>query len=191
MASSSSSVNNEKHPKHIVIDYYDSLISEVDIFAEELLKNVKGTDHIQESHSQDDGDDLNDSNSSNSFYEQIEKKFEPKSSVKAYKFDDHVVQTTGELVKDFIHSQRIKTIEMIKELQKERLEEINALILAKNKPTTTQEALFGQKFCFIIQIDKTRINQAAKSLLTVFVDFYLENNEVQLLEYNYLYFMIN
>lgn len=171
---------NGKHPKRIVIDYYDDLISQVDIYAEDCLKKISDDDYLIEA--QDDNfQDLEDS--TNSYYQRIEKQFEDPYSDE-YKFNEEQQPLSRcndkVLVKDFVHSQRMKAINEIKRMQKERLEELKTM---KNKPNSTEEALFSHKFCFIVNLDEKKFLVKVKfKLLTLVVDFYLENKAILKIE---------
>jgi hypothetical protein len=82
------------------------------------------------------------------------------------------------LVKDFVHSERMKAINEFKQLQKERLEELK---LSKTRPTTVEQALFGgNKFGFLIKFDEeSTFGMLMKfRLFAVVVDFYLDKNEI-------------
>jgi hypothetical protein len=171
-----------KHPKVLVIDYYDNLVSDVDIYAEELLKKTKDDEYFDlDDYVDDDDDDEGMPDFSKYFYQPIEKQFEDTAIVK-YKFDeDHELFMKDKekrvKVKDFVHSQRMKAIEVIKAVQKQQIEHLNA---AKKKPKTLEEALFTNKFCFLINLEKIkRIEMPIYKLLTFIVDFYLDDKTIK------------
>lgn len=164
----SSALINGKHYKKVVIDYYDDLIAELDIYAEEVLKKLAYDEYLdwEENDLKADEPDL--------YYQSIEKQFEDPYN-DTYKFDDTVDNNTKYItIKGFINSERMKAIEMIKKLQKERLDELK---FTKIVPTTDKEALFGKRFGFLINVDDFDSGwkklQIKFRLITVIVDFYL------------------
>jgi hypothetical protein len=172
-----SSLIDGKHPKIVIIDYYDDLISQVDICAEETLEKTQDDEYIvinieqKEENNEDYG----------LFQHPIDKRFNDPYTDK-YKFDDplKVESHRGMLVKEFVHSERMKAINELKQLQKERLDELK---LSKTKPTTVEEALFGgNKFGFLIKFDKKSNYFSGRlmryRLAAVVVDFYLDKNEI-------------
>jgi hypothetical protein len=54
--SSTTTLINGKHPKIVVIEYYDELISRVDVYAEELLETIKDDEIMPEIIKHDDQD---------------------------------------------------------------------------------------------------------------------------------------
>lgn len=73
----------------MVIDYYDDLISEIDIYAEECLKKIPEDEYLKICNL---NDDCNDSGDSSLFYRPIEKQFEDPYGDE-YKFDEseHII----------------------------------------------------------------------------------------------------
>jgi hypothetical protein len=168
------SLINGKHPKQIIIDYYDDLINQLDIYAEESLEKISNTDESIDDNIppisiwfkiERDPD----------LYKSIEKRFDDPYHIR-FKHSLPIKCAQNVLLKDFVHSERIKAINVIKEIQKERLEEVK---LAAVKPTTREEALFGKKFAFLLKIDNT---SAKFKLLTLIADFYLDENQVKICE---------
>jgi hypothetical protein len=196
------SLINGKHPKQVIIDYYDDLIAQVDIYAEETLKNVKIDEYVNDNYGQDEFmDNVESDDSSELFYQPVENRFKDPYSDK-YTFDELIEESkSGLLLNDFVHSERMKAINEIKKLQKDRLEELK---LANTKPTTTEEVLFGgNKFCFLVKIDKYKSSVAKRfvfakidksdvgekmifKLLAVVVDFYLDKEDIEIVEYLFL-----
>lgn len=188
-----------KHPKKIVIDYYDDLIAQVDIYAEELLETIKDDAIVNEpslSHKKhledldlDDQDEL-DKNYNNSYlYDPFERIYNDPYKCK-YNFDvspplppsqpPSPPRQTPLLVKDFVHSERMKAINLLKKFQKERLEELNKAI---KRPSSVEEALFGNKFCILVEVGES--NKKMKMifrLVTVVVDFYVGKDQFKRIE---------
>jgi hypothetical protein len=183
--SSSLSLIDGKHPKLVIIDYYDDLISRLEIYAEETLEKMKNNNNNNEHLSDDIGivaeeieQDLGLSHFS------IDKRFEDPFSDK-YKFDEPVKSYKGILVKNFVHSERMKAINELKQMQKNRLEELK---MTQTRPTSTEEALFGagrSKFGFLVNIgEETKVGKKMKfRLLAVVVDFYLEKADINRIQY--------
>lgn len=155
-----------KHPKIVIIDYYDDLISQVDIYAEEYLEKLKklakndfdGTKHKK---CEDVVYDLN--------YQPDEKRVN--------KEDSFII---NENINDYVYSERMKAIGVIKEIQKKRLEELKS---SQIQPTSVEDALFGKQFCFLLKIKDENKNLNMKfRLLTLVVDFYLDKLQINKLE---------
>jgi hypothetical protein len=170
-----SSLIDGKHPKIVIIDYYDDLISQVDIYAEETLEKTADYEYIVniEQKEEDNYEDYG------LFHDPIDKRFDDPYTDK-YKFDESlkVKSQRSMLVKDFVHSERMKAINEFKQLQKDRLEELK---LSKTRPTTVEEALFGgNKFGFLIKFaEESSFGILRKfRLFAVVVDFYLDKNEI-------------
>jgi hypothetical protein len=182
------SLINGKHPKQVIIDYYDDFIAELDIYAEETLKNVKNDEYVNDNDGYNKYIDRKESEESSSelFYQPIENRFRDPYNDK-YTFDGLIEESkSGLLLKDFVHLERMKAINEIKKLQKDRLEEFK---LAKTKPTTIEEALFGgNKFCFLVKVDTSYIaKRLIFKLLTVVVDFYLDKEDIEFVKYLFLH----
>jgi hypothetical protein len=163
-----------KHPKVLAIEYYDKLVSDVDIYAEELLENTKDDEYLNGSVYEPDF--------SQNFYESVEKQFED-TAIDKYKLEEEDDPINKVKVKDFVHSQRMRAIEAINAVQKQQVDELNA---ATKKPTTLEEALFANKFCFHINFAEQGLIKPKFKLLTFVVDFYLDEKTIQEIKYKYL-----
>lgn len=172
-----STLINGKHYKLLVIDYYDELISQIDIHAENLLKEICDDEIIAPRYGKEN--DANEADNANLYYQPIAKRLENIYSDK-YKFDESAWCGESMLLKDFVHLERTKAVNEIKKVQKERLEEI---YLDKVKPTTVDGALYGKRFAFLIDIYKDRLVEKLKfQVLTLIVDFDLDYDEIEFIE---------
>lgn len=168
-----SSLIKGKTPKKIVIDYYDDLICQVEIYAEKCLKRLKDDTSLMSVKE----DDFVNPDESNLFYKSIERQFDdPYSGV--YKFEpEAIICNEKVLIKDFMNSQKVKVIGELKELQRQRLEEIEKA--TKNAPKSVEEALFSNNFSFLIKLERQRHVKLKFKLLTLILDFYLDEKNIQ------------
>lgn len=182
----SSTLIKGKHYKQVIIDYYDDLIAQVDIYAEIILEKVSNSeifkDYDEKSKIEED-EKINDLNSeSNLYFQSIESKFkDPYTST--YTFQPETIEFNETfLVNDFVHSERIKSIEVLKHLQKTRLDELKS---APIKPNSTETALFGNKFGFLVNLNSENSKKVKMKfrLLTLVIDFYLEENDIKFIGY--------
>lgn len=167
-----------KHPKVIIIDYYDDLISRVDIYAEDFLKKISLNEPLIElkeyvpSRDEDDEDMF--------YYQPISNQFEDTYSDKYKYCDDPGPPQQVHLLKDFIHSKRMKAIEAIRLLQIKNLEELKA---SGGAPKLTRDELFEKTFGFLLKIDENNKKVKMKfRLLTIIVDFYLDKDSLDFVE---------
>jgi hypothetical protein len=166
-----------KHPKIIIIDYYDDLISRLDIYAEETLENVKENEYVNVKVFENEEQNKE---AIDNRYNSVKEQFKDPYSDE-YTFDDAIESRKGVLLKDFVHLERMKAINEIKKIQKDRLEELK---LSKMRPTSVEEALFGgNKFCFLINIEKCIKGKKTNfKMMTIIVDFYLDKANIELVE---------
>jgi hypothetical protein len=169
----------------LVNDYYDDLIAEVDVYAAEILKNIKDNDAFLNTHDDDDDDDK--VYSMKKRIKKEEEKFDETTIEKdlkqdpyndKYKFEGHMENKEKRLVKDFVRCEQMRAIETLKRAKKERLEELNLVL---RTPKTMQETLLGKKFCFCVKLDK-RSCEMKFGLLIFVADFYIEKDQIQFIE---------
>jgi hypothetical protein len=164
-----------KHYKIIVINYYDDLIAELDVHAEVTLDKYKDDNGFNKNHEQQQNV-YNDDETQNEF-----EPFEDPYSFK-YSFNDELVVPNAHadmVFQDFVHAERMRGINEMQKLQKDRLEELK---VAKTKPTTFEEALFGgNKFGFLVEIDENKFKKMPLKfrVLAVVVDFYLDKDQIE------------
>lgn len=181
-----------KHPKKIVIDYYDELINQVDIYAENILENIdkNAKNGVRmETIIKELKDSLNEEEIPDLYYTPILKQFEDPYSSKYTFENDSTIETNQEdlPIEKIVHLKRMQAIEVMKQLQKERLDEIKSTLVAS---TSVSEAIFGKQFCFLVKIDqenneiKMKIDQENYNfkLLTIVVDFNLDKNEIYVIK---------
>jgi sulfur relay (sulfurtransferase) complex TusBCD TusD component (DsrE family) len=176
----SSSLIDGKHYKQVVNDYYDDLIARLDVYAEERMEKIKDDVAFDKDENQNliDKDRMRFLFIENHFIEGKTQSFRNPYSDE-YKLDDEspVISNNAAIsFKDCVHCERMRGVNEMKKLQKDRLEEIK---MAKTKPTTIEEALFGgNKFGFLLEIDgKYFVEMGLKfRFLVVVVDFYLKTD---------------
>ena len=171
-----SSSNNQFHsPKMLIVDYYDDLIRDIDIYTEELLQKYSQDDllTIAKPEKLDFCDEF-------VFFKnpyRIE-----------YENDLKINVTQGSTkIHEYLNLVRSKAIEEINKAKEENLQryEINKL---RNKIDGTEEKLeemrrelFEKKFCFLLRIDYDYIfneeNNNLFKLHTIVTDFYLDQYE--------------
>lgn len=170
-------------PKIIILNYYDSLVREVDIYSEKLLKKYSENDllpppdPIVESRP----DELKEPKTFG--VEQINDPF----YLQRYNYDTitdqiNVNVTPGQTrIRDYVNLMREKAIEKIRKVEEENLELYKSIkkILDKHKPI--EEQLFADKFCFLVEIDRS-ISKGIFNLFIVSTDFYLNKSEVESLK---------
>jgi hypothetical protein len=163
-----------KHPKIVIIDHYDDLIARLDVYAEETLEKLKGDEYINDYEKKEEYSYVEE-------FFNFDQIFERDQNSDKYTFDDPIQSQRYILLKDFVHSERMKAINEIKQIQKDRLEELK---LAKTRPTTVEEALYGaNKFGFLVNIEESKVGMSKKfKLQTILIDFYLDKEQIKLVE---------
>jgi hypothetical protein len=176
-----------KSPKMLIIDHYDSMIRQLDIFTEELLDKCEEKD-LENIMPKDDFKykENDDSKSRSNDIDEFEDPYSEK-----YKYDmNKIVRIDGvppgtTRFRDYIELVRTKSIEELKKAQQETLDsyEINKSLYKYDRETLTDEKveemrknLFKDKFCFTLQINIDS-NKKFKQI-TVFTDFYLNQEDL-------------
>jgi hypothetical protein len=154
------SLVNGKHPKQIVIEYYDDLISDVDIYAEEILKKIKDDEVLNDEENEvleenREEDDTRVTLISLQYETEIETELKNDPYNSKYTFSGHVENMEKRLLKEFVHCERMRAIETLRKVQKERLEELNLVLRTPNSPKSIQETLLGTKFCFFVKLSES------------------------------------
>jgi hypothetical protein len=178
----SSTLINGKHYKQVVIEYYDDLIAQLDVHAEITLDKFKDDNAFNKSHGQKMLKPRQLFYNSLGFF--FEKEFEPFKDPLSfkYRFNDELVASNAHsdiVFQDFVHAERMRGVNEMKKLQRERLEELK---VAKTKPTTIEEALFGEnKFGFLVEIGENQFEEIPLKfrVLAVVVDFYLDKVQIE------------
>lgn len=166
-----------KHPKMVIIDYYDNLISDLDICAENIFKSLTNEcfdGNEMRLRDLDDYLDLSERPNDDDFEIQFNNK---------YTFDEPIESHRNILIKDFVNKKRANAVLKFKEIQKDRLEKMK---LSTMKPTSIAEALFGEEkiFGFVVNINENaKVRSKMKyGLLAVVADFYLTKIDISDIE---------
>lgn len=192
--------------KQVLVDYYDSLIRQIDIYTEELLENYSEDDVIQES---SDGDETSSQVSRLAAHYEIR----PSSFIDSYGISSFVDSNSHEFNYDWTRRLRARPgrtkivdylnsirDEMIDALQKAQTHNYECLRSNKNafKINETEEEeeeikrkIFANKFCFLLKIDEVIIlannfpkiaqNMSIFKYYLFVVDFYMSREDFQTL----------
>lgn len=192
------------NPKQVLVDYYDSLTRQIDIYTEELLENYAEDDVIQES---SDGDASSQVSRLPAHYE-----IRPSSCIDSYGISSFVDSNSHEFNYDWTRRLRVRPgrtkivdylnsirDEMIDALQKAQTYNFECMRLNKNayKIDETDEEeeikskIFANKFCFLLKIDEVIIlannfpkiaqNMSIFKYYLFVVDFYMNREDFQTL----------
>jgi hypothetical protein len=176
-----SSLIDGKHYKQVVIEYYDDLIAQMDVHAEEQIEKFKNDNEFNVYENKKVLKQTLDTYNYEEFFQQIFEKLKDPYRTQ-YRFENEeplVTPLPDKTFHDFVHAERMRGINEMKLLQKNRLEEIK---LAKTKPTSIEEALFGgNKFGFLLEINESKFVETRMKfrLMAVVVDFYLDKDQIK------------
>lgn len=178
------------HPKIVIINYYDSLISDLDIYVEEFLKSLEiekssggeddallGIENKRQSDS-NESDNENDNLVDYSFDQnQIVNLFEKYND--EYVYEDNVEEDISKITskRDYFNLIRSKAIAEIRKIQKYNLDSLKI----DSSSNWAREDLFGNKYCFLIKMESFQYDLNFK-MLTIVVDFYLDQDECDYLK---------
>ena len=169
--------NNEFHsPKMLIVDYYDDLIRDIDIYTEELLEKYSQDDLLTiEAKPRPEKLDFCD-----------EFVFFKNPYRIEYENDLKINVTQGSTkIHEYLNLVRSKAIEEINKAKEENLQryeinkERNKIDRTEEKVEEMKKELFEKKFCFLLRIDyifNERNNNLFK-LYTIVTDFYLDQYE--------------
>ena len=178
-------------PTMLIVDYYDSLISDIDIFTEEILEKYSENDVLPD----EPKVDLNDRFNNEKTFKDIEndkyhKFFEIDSIIDPYrdeyKFDKVPTNFIPGSTKlhDYVNQIRLKSIEEIKIVREENLQQYennkdkfkcNRNDLSPAKVEEMRRELFKEKFCFLLRIDNIFDVKIPIKYITIITDFYLDS----------------
>lgn len=172
--------NNEFHsPKMLIVDYYDDLIRDIDIYTEELLEKYSEDDLLTiEAKPKPQKLDLSD-----------EFVFFKNPYKIEYKNDLMINVTQGSTkIHEYLNLVRSKAIEEINKAKDENLQryeikkdkyKIDRADLTEKKVEEMRKELFEEKFCFLVRIDNIfyEKNNNLFKLYTIVTDFYLDQYE--------------
>ena len=169
-------------PKLLIVDYYDSLINDIDIYTEELLDEYSQNDILPFKPKIETCNTNIDTKNRNFF--EIDSLLNPYTA--DYKNDMSIELTPGRTkIHDYLNKVRSKSIEEIKKVREENLQryDLNKKKLKYDRNDLKLEdlrrELFKEKFCFVLKI-YNRYNKPIEILFemfTIVTDFYLEYND--------------
>ena len=182
-------------PKLLIVDYYDSLISDIDIYTEQLLEKYTENDLLPNEIKSDEWliklPTYRDSDFENKEFFEIESMFDPYKEF--YRFEKKQANVTPEStkVRDYLNLVRSKSIEEINKVKEENLSRYD---LNKDKykykrdELTTgiiedmKRELFKDRYCFQIRIDSLFAKRIfiPFQLLTIVTDFYIDSDNISL-----------
>lgn len=168
-------------PKLLIVDYYDSVISDIDIITEELFEKYN-EDEVFKIESNNNNSGLEQRSEIEKFFEN-EKLIDPYSDEYKYDTDLKITLESGK-IHDYLNLVRLKAIEEVKNVRDENLEhyELNKAEYKYNRNDLTAEKveeirreLFKEKFCFLLRIDDILKETELKfKCVIVITDFYLD-----------------
>ena len=172
-------INEFYNPKLFIVDYYDSLISEIDIYTEELLEKYNENDLLEENPKEKDS-------------------FENATSINQYKIEyknELMIKVTPGSTKihEYLNEVRSKAIEEINKVKHENLERLemnkdkykyDRSDMTIEKVGEMKKELFKEKFCFLIKVNNCvlecqKSNTELFKLHLIVTDFYLEHYDRQ------------
>jgi hypothetical protein len=182
-------------PKLLIVDYYDSLISDINIYTEQLLEKYTENDLLPNEIKSDEWliklPTYRDSDFENKEFFEIESMFDPYKE--HYRFEKKQTNVTPEStkVRDYLNLVRSKSIEEINKVKEENLSRYD---LNKDKykykrdELTTgiiedmKRELFKDRYCFQIRIDRLFLKSVSIpfQLLTIVTDFYIDPDNISL-----------
>lgn len=187
-----------KTPKLLITDYYDSLIHQIDVYTEKLLENNDKANEIytrkkisqpdenqakNEDEYEDEDDDIDDSKVN--FCDPYRDPYKEE-----YKINGNDAEETEMKLGEYFNACRLKSIELIRQVQDDNLKSYNELDKEKLRIDrdsidekaieSLREQLFATKFCFLINCDSS---PDPFKLYTIVVDFYLNSKRIKLIEY--------
>lgn len=186
-------MNAYQRGRLLIIDHYESLVREVDIYAEKLLEQStqKGFDKIP---NEDDERREHDSDEKIETYG-IDARIDP--YIGQYCYDDEACVNLDKFtsVNEFVNATRTKAIEELTKAQSENLKRIEQLNInvADLACEELESQVFEKKFCFVIEIDfigavdidghVERIRSRVWSLYAIETDFYMSQSDIKLLKW--------
>ena len=170
-------------PSLLIADYYDSLISQLDIYTEERIK-----EHKEKALSQIDSNNSDEESSNETRVEKFENR-----SLK-YKIDrsEFAIVTEVTQVEDYLNEVRQKAIDEIRKVKDENLDHYNGnkdkfKLFSDDNLEELKSNLFANRFCFLVNIktigikcwETTVRNGSLFKLHIVITDFYLNESDIE------------
>ena len=161
-------------PSILILEYFESLISQIDIYTEKRIIKCKNQPLR------------------NNCVNQTEKTFDNTYRSQAYTIDRSKFSLTSEAtrVDDYLNEVRQKAVDEIKRLKNETFDFYNANKMRFSATTNLWSQLFAKKYCFLVNIERIRSgnrnfinrNSSLFTLHTVITDFYLSESDVEYLQ---------
>ena len=179
-------------PKLLIVDYYDSLINEIDIYTEEILKKYTENDVLPDEPKVNLNDRFNNEKTFKVIVnDKYHKFFEIDSIIdpykEEYKYNNDPIDVKSKKLHDYVNQIRSKSIEEINKVREENLQqyEINRdkykydrNDLSPAKVEEMRRELFKEKFCFLLKIDDMFVDKIPIKIpikyITITTDFYLD-----------------
>lgn len=160
-----------------ILEYFDSLISQIDIYTEKRIIKCKNQT-------------LPNKTSIDNCQKQTEKTFDNTYRSQAYTIDrsdfSHTSKSTQ--VVDYLNEVRQKAVDEINRLKNETFDFNNAN-KEKFSATNFKSQLFAKKYCFLVNIERIRSgnnfvnrNSSLFKLYTLITDFYLSESDIEYLQ---------
>lgn len=182
-------VKNFAAAKLLIIDHYDTLTREIDLYTESLLE--KSVDSVIDDNVIKE-EICTSSNKKNNMIETygIYSRFDPYDDQYIYNDEDFVPDLTGKIC-DYLNTTRTNILDTLKEIQEENFKHIFELNKTNRFPidcsidkSELMCLVFEKKFCFNIELVHRTLHskiKSASSLYTVIIDFYLSSKDIELL----------
>ena len=167
-------------PKIELINYFDDLINRVDIDIEECLEKCKEDELLGQKIQ------LNAKNGNPGNYNKF--KIRLIDSQQEEKLETVDLWSEKTKVVDYLNQVRMRTIEELRNDQKESVENssqfshLKVLITDEKKKEELKSQLFADKFCFQVKITRQDLQKWFFNLFTFFTDFYMSPFDITLLE---------
>ena len=191
----------------LITDYYDSLISQLDIYTEETIKEYKENGLPVKTHRETLNESFNDEETDEKYgVETLNNPHEPKRYT-IYQTDISEITDISQ-AEEYMNKVRQKAIDEIIKVQDENLEyykankekfKVDRENLTEEKLEELKSQLFSNRFCFLIKrepLNNTEKGSKQKygplfNLHTVITDFYLSKSDIDYIKFeNLLYFLI-
>lgn len=191
--------NKLTSPKILIIDYYDGLIREIDIYTEDTLRKQSDGDMLLSTEEKTSKEEDKRSNKYGNQIETygVEARIDP--YIDQYSYDQESQPQTfepGTTLKQYLDSIRMRMIDELNRLQDETLrnyELIKAQIQGRTESDNeVMSRLFENRFCFVLDIETIcsilydgsveKMKPDLSSLYLIIMDFYLSPEDIKLLK---------
>lgn len=186
-------------PRLFIIDYYDELIKNIDIYTEEELEKYQDNDLLSDNNTENILIPKSDDNIETYG---VDSRLDPYSD--EYSYNIQLNYEKDSITKDYLNDVRLKAINALKLSQDENLKYYNSnKSIIKTSQTQMNEKeinqlkskLFANKFCFLLDINEYKVyktksskkyttNQSIFKLYTIITDFYLNEKNIEEIKYD-------